>query len=51
MIGDLILYVKRILKQHIFCIHDYEYHNISTIDRCFTYYKCTKCGRIRDEKP
>ena len=45
MVGDLILIIKRFLKQHFFCIHDYKYHHCGTD---YNYIKCPKCGKLTD---
>ena len=47
MLGDLILFIKRIIKQHITCIHDYKYVNTWKVVNCFDYYECKKCGKIK----
>jgi hypothetical protein len=49
MLGDIILFLKRVLKQHIFCIHNYKPHVVGIEERLF--YQCTKCGRIVEEEP
>lgn len=49
MLGDIILWIKRILKQHVFCIHSYKRHVVGMGE--YLYYKCEKCGRIIKEEP
>jgi hypothetical protein len=46
MIGDLILLVKRIIKQQILCIHDYQKDRIGIITDLFHGRICTKCKKI-----
>lgn len=51
MIYDLVLKTKRFFKM-LFCKHQYEYFTIkSVIGPVGHYYKCSKCGRERDEMP
>ncbi len=45
MLGDFILFIKRILKQHIFCIHNYKLRVVGMGEH--SWYECTKCGHIR----
>lgn len=47
MLGDFILFLKRVFKQHLFCIHHYKCHNVGD----YTFYKCSKCGKLRDYEP
>jgi hypothetical protein len=47
MIGDFILFLKRVFKQHIFCIHHYKRHNVGD----YIYYECDKCCRLRKYEP
>ena len=49
MLGDIILWIRRVLKQHFFCIHDYKRHVLGMGK--YIRYECTKCGRIVDEEP
>jgi bacterioferritin (cytochrome b1) len=49
MLGDIILYLKRVLKQHLFCIHDYKLHILGMGE--YSYYECTKCNKLRDTEP
>jgi hypothetical protein len=49
MLGDIILFLKRILKQHIFCIHNYKRYVVDMAE--YVFYQCTKCGRIRKKEP
>ena len=49
MLGDIILWIRRVLKQHFFCIHDYKRHVLGMGE--YIHYECTKCGRIVDEEP
>lgn len=47
MIGDIILSVKKILKQNM-CIHEYKYDgHIDVYGAMFNFEKCTKCGKLR----
>lgn len=45
MLGDLILFIKQILKEHIFCIHNYKPNIVGMGE--YMFYECTKCGRIK----
>ena len=45
MIGDLILDIKRWLKQH-FCIH--KYNTVYRKDNGNTFRECIKCSNIND---
>jgi hypothetical protein len=45
MIGNLILWIKEIIKQEFFCIHRYE--NINRKDlQGGSFLECNKCGKI-----
>ena len=44
MFGDLVLEIKRIIKQ-FFCIHNYKIHYVHQVGR--SYEECTKCGKIK----
>ena len=47
MIGDAILYIKKLIKQNI-CIHNYKYDGrIDVYTDVLNFKKCTKCGKIR----
>ncbi len=48
MIGDLILWIKKIYKKLI-CIHEYYTVNASyrTFGSCSDFEKCKKCGKIK----
>ena len=46
MIGDLILKMKKILRQ-TFCIHDYNVKTRDVAFQSFNIYTCKKCGRIK----
>lgn len=47
MLGDIILAIKKWLKQNIICMHDYKcmygYYN----GEYHMWLKCTKCGKIK----
>jgi hypothetical protein len=45
MIGDLILWFKRIVKQHITCKHDYQPCGIPLTDNWMK--MCIKCNKIK----
>lgn len=45
MIGDIILIIKRFLKQNLFCIHNYRCYHCGTD---YNYIKCNKCGKLTD---
>lgn len=48
MLGDLILAIKKWLKQNVFCIHDYK-KKVSGYDGIpHSWKECTKCGKIKD---
>ena len=47
MMGDFILFVKRILKQHVFCIHHYVRRGSAMFPE-FTYEVCEKCGKLKE---
>lgn len=49
MLGDIILYLKRVLKQHIFCIHNYKRNVVGMGD--YVFYQCSKCGKFRKKEP
>lgn len=47
MIGDIILWFKNAIKQHITCRHIYKHYTVN----CYgggDYEECTKCGKWRD---
>ena len=44
MIGDLIIYLKKIIKQ-TFCKHEYKIISININRQTFNIYTCKKCGR------
>lgn len=46
MVGDFILFVKRILKQHIFCVHHYVWKGSAMFPE-FRYEQCDKCGKLK----
>ena len=47
MIGDVILYIKKLIKQNT-CIHKYKYDGrIDVYTDVLNFQKCTKCGKIR----
>lgn len=51
MIYDLVLKTKRFFKM-LFCKHQYEYVVVKgLLGPTDHYYKCAKCGRIREELP
>ncbi len=45
MVGDIILFIKRIIKQHITCIHDYSYKG--KLDFRTGYESCDKCEKLK----
>ena len=46
MIGDAILYIKKLIKQNT-CIHNYKYDGrIDVYADILNFQKCTKCGKI-----
>ena len=45
MIGDLILWIKRVFKQQT-CIHDYKW--INRKDTGGSFENCAKCDKIRE---
>jgi len=46
MFGDFVIYIKRILKQNFFCIHNYQPRLCITMYGMKEYrYYCTKCGK------
>lgn len=48
MLGDLILWIKKIIKQQT-CVHEYKYINASykTNSSCSDFEQCIKCGKIK----
>ena len=51
MIGDIILWFRRV-KKEMFCVHDYEWreltteeHNIEGNEHTLSILVCKKCGR------
>lgn len=44
MIGDLRLWLSKLIKQQITCKHDYRFDTIPTIPE-IDYYECSKCGK------
>ena len=44
MIGDLIIYLKKIIKQ-TFCKHEYKIITRDINRQTFNIYTCGKCGR------
>ena len=46
MIGNLILWVKRIWKQEFTCIHDYKPDRIGVITGLSSSRICDKCGKF-----
>lgn len=47
MIGDVVLYIKKLIKQNT-CIHNYKYDGrIDVYTDVLNFQKCTKCGKIR----
>lgn len=54
MIGDIILWFKRVMRE-MFCIHDYEWRELSEEERSRPFNRhtisklvCKKCGRGDD---
>jgi hypothetical protein len=45
MIGDLIIWVKKFVKQHITCRHDYKFDRIGIITSLCYDRICTKCDK------
>jgi hypothetical protein len=48
MIGDLIILIKRIVKQNVFCIHDYKPDRIGIITGLSSSRVCSKCGKFEN---
>jgi hypothetical protein len=46
MIGDIILYLKKIIHQHFFCIHDYKPDRIGIITGLNHKRVCSKCDKF-----
>jgi hypothetical protein len=46
MIGDLIIWIKKVVKQHITCKHDYQPDRIGVIRGFSNGRVCTKCNKI-----
>jgi hypothetical protein len=46
MIGDFIIWVRRVIKQHVTCRHDYQSDRIGVITGLFTGKACTKCDKL-----
>ncbi len=44
MIGDLILWIKKVWKQQT-CVHDYKIHYDKTGLGRFDHYECDKCDK------
>lgn len=44
MIGDLILWVKKFIKQNFICIHTYKKYG-NTVYNPYSWLECTKCGK------
>jgi Fe2+ or Zn2+ uptake regulation protein len=47
MLGDIILTIKKWLKQNIICVHDYNYMYSSYNGEYHAWLECTKCGKIK----
>ena len=45
MIGDLILFIQRVSKQNLFCLHDYKTDRIGIITGLYFGRVCTKCEK------
>jgi hypothetical protein len=45
MLGDFILYLKRVLKQHFFCVHNYIYRGNSMYVKITARRVCSKCNK------
>lgn len=45
MVGDFIIWFKRIWKQQVTCRHDYNLKGTKVLCTVWTWYKCSKCGR------
>ena len=45
MIGDLILWIKKIYKRQT-CIHDYKFKPDKFFGGRHDHYECLKCGKI-----
>lgn len=46
MIGDLILWIKKVFKQQT-CMHDYRHVNASWRANCSDFEECVKCDKIK----
>lgn len=46
MFGDFILWIKKMLRQNLFCVHHYVWKG-STMFSEFRYEQCDKCGKLK----
>lgn len=47
MLGDIILAIKKWLKQNIICMHDYKVKRSGYNGEYHAWLECTKCGKIK----
>lgn len=47
MLGDIILAIKKWLKQNIICMHDYKVKRSGYNGEYYAWLECTKCGKIK----
>lgn len=47
MIGDILLNIKKFLKQHIHCIHKYEPDRIGLVTGLNNKRICSKCEKFK----
>ena len=48
MIGDIIIWVKTLIKQHITCRHDYQPDRIGIITGLNNHRICSKCNKFEN---
>lgn len=47
MIGDFIIWIKKVWKQQVTCRHDYKKDNFAEFHFGYSTKRCTKCGKTK----
>ena len=50
MFGDLMIRIKRFIKQNMTCGHEYKYTTRTVGTQTFRTRECEKCGRMKTKR-